>query len=63
MDTIARIFGIGIILCVADMILSKSDKKDVAFWLCLAGIAVIMAMVVPQIGQLFNEVQSIFKIY
>lgn len=62
MTTIAQIFGIGIVLCVADMILSKSDKKDVAFWLGLAGVAIIMAMVVPQIGRLFNEVKSIFFI-
>lgn len=63
MDLIAKVFGIGIVLCVSDMILTKSDKKDVAFWLCLAGMVVIMAIVVPQVGKLFDTVKSIFFIY
>lgn len=60
MDIIAKIFGIGIVLCVGDMLLSKSDKKDVAFWLGLAGIVVIMAIVIPQVGRLFDQVRTIF---
>jgi stage III sporulation protein AC len=63
LDTIAKIFGIGIVLCVADMVLTKSDKKDVAFWLGLAGIVFIMFIVVPMIGRIFNEVKTIFSIF
>ena len=63
MDTISKIFGIGIILCVTDIILKKSGKEDVGFWLGLAGLAIVMAMVVPQIGQFFDNVKSIFHVY
>jgi stage III sporulation protein AC len=51
----------GIVLCVADMILAKSGKQDIAFWIGIAGVVIIMAMVVPQLGQLFNRVKSIFS--
>lgn len=61
METIAKIFGMGIVLCVADMILAKSGKQDIAFWIGIAGVVIIMAMVVPQLGQLFNRVKSIFS--
>ena len=63
MNTIAKIFGIGIVLSVADMILVKAGKNDVAFWLGLAGLAIVMAMVVPQIGHFFDDVKSIFHMY
>jgi stage III sporulation protein AC len=62
MELPAKIFAIGILLCVTDIILSKSGKNDVAFWLSLAGLALIMAMVVPQISQLFKNVLTMFNL-
>jgi stage III sporulation protein AC len=57
---IAKIFGIGIILAIGEMVLDKSNKNDVAFGLGLAGIIVVMLLVVPQIFRLFSMVTTTF---
>jgi hypothetical protein len=45
---------------IAEMILDKSNKNDVAFALGLAGIVIIMLLVVPQIFSLFSTVTNTF---
>ncbi len=59
---IARIFGIGIILTVAEMVLDKSNKNDIAFGLGLAGIVIVMLIVISKVSQLFNAVTTMFNL-
>jgi stage III sporulation protein AC len=60
---VAQIFGMGILLAVIDILLRKAGKEEVAFWVSLAGLVAIMFIVLPTVGKLFEEVQSIFHIF
>lgn len=57
---IAKIFGIGVILVISEMVLDKSNKNDIAFGLGLAGMGIVMLLVVPLIFRLFSMVTSTF---
>ena len=59
---IAKIFGIGIILVIAEMVLDKSNKSDIAFGIGLAGIGIVMLLVLPLIFRLFNTVTTTFSL-
>jgi stage III sporulation protein AC len=63
MDIIARLFGLGIIIVVADRVLSESGQKNIAFFVTLAGVVIGLAMVVPKIYELFNTVQNTFNVH
>ena len=59
---IAKLFGLGIILTIAEMVLNKSGKNDVAFGIGLAGVAIIMIIVVAQVAKLFGTVTTMFSL-
>ncbi|AFK94350.1 MULTISPECIES: SpoIIIAC/SpoIIIAD family protein [Thermoanaerobacterium] len=63
MDIIARLFGLGIIIVVADRVLSEAGQKNIAFFVTLAGVVIGLAMVVPKIYELFTTVQNTFNVH
>lgn len=62
-DIIFRIAGVGIITAVLNNILEKSDKKEIATLVSLAGLVIVLLMVVDMIGGLFDTLRSIFRLY
>lgn len=60
MELIGKIFGLGIIIAVTDIILAEAGRKDIAFVLTLAGITIAMVMVVFKINEFFNTVTTMF---
>lgn len=62
-DLIFKITGIGILVAVIDMILEQVGKKDFAFIATLTGTVIILAMVLQRIGELFNEVMTVFRLW
>ncbi len=62
-DIIFRIAGIGIITAVINNILEKSDKKEIATLVTLAGLVLVLMMIVDMLGNLFDTLKSIFFLY
>lgn len=59
---IMRIAGIGILVSVANNILSKSGRDEQSVFVTIAGIIVVLLMLVGEIDKLFTSVRSIFGI-
>lgn len=59
-DLIFRIAGIGIIIAVLNLLLSKSGRDEQALMTTLAGLVVVMLMLIEEIGNLFSTVKTVF---
>ncbi len=59
-DLIFQIAGIGIIVAVLNQLLVRSGREEQALMTTLAGLVVVMAILVQEIGDLFSTVKSVF---
>ena len=57
---IFKIAAIGIIVAVLNQLLTRSGREEYAMITTLAGPVVVLMMIVPQIGNLFQYIKSIF---
>lgn len=57
---ILKIAGVGVLVSSASAILSKSGRDEQAMLVTVAGFIVVMLMLVGEIGELFDTVQSVF---
>lgn len=57
---ILRVAGVGILVTVANNILSKSGRDEQSVFVTIAGIITVLLMLVGEIGELFSSVRSIF---
>ncbi len=62
-DIIFKIAGVGIITAVINNILEKSEKKEIATLVTLAGLVIVLLMVIEMIGGLFDTLRAIFRLY
>ena len=60
---ILRIAAIGILVAVICQILKKSDRDDIATFVAIAGLIVVMTLVIGMISDLFNTIKDIFCLY
>ena len=58
-----KIAGIGIIVAILQQLLSKTGREEFATLTVLTGIIVIIAMLVPQVSSVFDELKSIFNLW
>jgi len=61
-DLIFQIAGIGIIVSVMNMLLSKSGRDEQALMITIAGLVVVLMIVVKEIANLFETVKTVFGI-
>lgn len=61
-DFIFKIAAIGIIVAVLYQVLSRSGREEYATLTVIAGIAVIVTMLLPGIGELRSIIESTFDI-
>ncbi len=61
-DFIFKIAAIGIIVAVLNTVLIRSGREEQAMLTTLAGVIVVLMMLVPQIGDLFSTVKSLFDL-
>lgn len=61
-DFILKIAAIGIIVAVLYQVLSRSGREEYATLTVIAGIAVIVMMLLPGIGELRSIIESTFDI-
>ena len=57
---IFKIAAIGIIVAVLNQLLTRSGREEYAMITTLAGLVVVLMMIVPQIGNLFQNKKNIF---
>ena len=62
-DIIFKIAAIGILTAVINQILKLSGKDEIATFVTLAGIIVVLFSIVDMISELFNTVRTLFAIY
>ena len=55
-----KIEGIGLIVAVINQMLSKAGREEFATLTVLTGIVVIIAMLIPQLSSVFDELKSVF---
>ena len=59
---IFKIAAIGIIVTVVCQILKKSDRDDIAMYVSIIGVILVLTVVIGMIGDLFSEIKSIFEL-
>ncbi len=61
-DFIFQIAGIGIVVAVLNQLLVRSGREEQALLTTLAGLVVVLFIVTQQIGDLFENIKSIFNL-
>ena len=59
---IMKIAGVGILVAVANNILSKSGRDEQAVFCTIAGVTNVLFMLIQQIDMLFTSVRNVFGI-
>ncbi|MCL2408800.1 MAG: stage III sporulation protein AC [Oscillospiraceae bacterium] len=59
-DLIFRIAAVGILVAVLDMLLTKSGRGEQALLTTIAGLVVVLVIIVQEISNLFELVQTLF---
>ena len=60
---IFKVAGVGILISVLNMILTKVYRSDWATLTTLAGVVIVLGLVIGEISDLFNTVRTMFKLY
>ena len=60
---IFKVAGVGILISVLIMILTKVDRGDWTSLTTLAGVVIVLGLVIGEISDLFNTVRTMFKLY
>ena len=61
-DLIFKIAAIGILVAVLNLLLVRSGREEQAMMTTLAGLVVVLMMLVQQISDLFELVQTLFSL-
>ena len=59
-ELILKIAGVGVLISIISMVLSKSGRDEQAMMLTVGGIIVVMIMLVEQIGVLLEALKDVF---
>lgn len=62
-DIIFKIAGVGILTAVINQILKLSGKEEIATFVTLAGIIIVLFSVINMISELFTTVKTLFSIF
>ncbi len=57
---ILKVAGVGLLVAICAQILQKSGKDEQAMLVTVGGLIVVMLMLVGKIGELIDNVRSIF---
>ena len=62
-DLIFRIIGVGILVSAAHYVLKNSGKEDYAFLATLGGLTIVLIWVIQLLGNFFDQVRAVFKLW
>ena len=57
---VLKIAGIGLIVAILNVILSKNGRDEYAMLTVIAGVIAVPLMLIPQMSQLVDTVNSVF---
>ena len=57
---VLKIAGVGMLVAIISTVLSKTGRDEQAMLVTVGGILVVMLMLIEQIGELLEIVQSVF---
>ena len=60
-NLIFRIAGIGIFISIINIVLKQAGKEEQAQMLTLVGVIIVLMIVIQLIGDLVNDVRTVFK--
>ena len=60
---ISRITAIGLITAIASQLLKKADKDEIATFVTLAGLIIVLITVVNMVSDLFTSLKTLFGLY
>ncbi len=60
---IYKIAGLGIVIAVLNLFLTQAGRQEQAQMLSLAGVVIVLLWLVQMIGQLFADVESVFRLW
>jgi stage III sporulation protein AC len=55
-----KMAAMGIIITVICQVLKKSDRDDIATLVSIVGLVIVLGVVVSMIGDLFEQIRTIF---
>ena len=62
-ELLFRIAGIGILVAVLVQLLKQSGRDDMATWVGIVGLIIVLLMVIDLVGTLFENVRRMFNLY
>lgn len=62
-EFIFKIAGVGILTAIINIILKKSDKDEIATFVTLAGLIIVLVMILDMLGGLFDSLRSLLNLY
>ena len=62
-DIIFTIAGIGLLTAIINIILKKSDKDEIANFVTIAGLILVLILILDMLGGLFDTLKSILNLY
>ncbi|HHT27370.1 MAG TPA: stage III sporulation protein AC [Firmicutes bacterium] len=60
---IYKIAGLGIVIAVLHIFLTQAGRQEQAQMLSLAGVVIVLLWLVQMLGQLFANVESVFRLW
>ncbi len=61
-DLLFKIAGVGILVAVLNLVLSKAGREDQAMMTTLTGVIIVLMMIISKISELFNAVRDTFNL-
>lgn len=59
-EFVFKVAGVGLIVAVLNMIVGKSGRDEQALLVTIAGLIVVLALVIPEVGELFEKIKAVF---
>lgn len=59
---VLKVAGIGFLVSVACLVLSRTGREEQVTLVSLAGIIIVLLMLTKEIGELFSTISSVFGI-
>ncbi|MBP3481119.1 MAG: stage III sporulation protein AC [Clostridia bacterium] len=61
-DIIFKIAGVGLIIAILNIILSKAGRDEYVMLTTLAGIIIVVIMIMDEIKELFSALEKLFNL-
>ena len=62
-DLIFKLAGTGIIVAVLNLVLKRAEREEQAMMTTLAGLIVVLMLIIQEIGDLFDQVKTVFGLW